>query len=841
MAEGEKLIPINIEDEMKSAYIDYSMSVIVSRALPDVRDGLKPVHRRVLFGMHELGVRSTSAHKKSARIVGEVLGKYHPHGDTSVYDTMVRMAQEWSLRYMLIDGQGNFGSVDGDSPAAMRYTEARMRKIADEMLADIDKETVDHQLNFDDTLQEPTVLPTRIPNLLVNGASGIAVGMATNMPPHNLSEVVDGTIAYIDNHDIEIDDLITHIKAPDFPTGGIIYGYDGVKEAFHTGRGRVVMRAKASFEEVQGRECIIVTEIPYQVNKADMIKKTADLVNEKKIEGIASIRDESDRKGMRIVYILKRDAIPNIVLNTLYKYTALQSSFSVNNIALVNGRPQLLNLKEIIHYFVEHRHEVVVRRTTYELRKAQEREHILQGLIIASDNIDEVIAIIRGSSNVDEARTNLMERFKLSEIQAKAIVEMRLRQLTGLEQDKLREEYEELLKTIEDLKDILEKKERRMQIIKDELQEVKEKYGDERRSEINYAGGDLSIEDMIPDEQVVITISHAGYIKRTPLSEYKTQNRGGVGQKASSTRNEDFLEHLFVGTNHQYMLFFTQKGKCFWMRVYEIPEGSRTSKGRAIQNLINIETDDKVKAFICTQDLKDEDYVNSHYVIMATKKGVVKKTSLEQYSRPRQNGINAITVRDGDELLEAKLTTGTSQIFLGLKSGKAIRFEESKTRPMGRNASGVRGITLADDNDEVIGMVSVHNFEDDILVVSENGYGKRSNLDDYRITNRGGKGVKTISITDKTGGLVAIKNVTDTDDLMIINKSGIAIRMSVEDLRVMGRATQGVRLINLKGGDSIAAVAKVMKEDDPMDDTNILDIEVNGEDGTAIDENNENN
>ncbi len=841
MAEGEKLIPINIEDEMKSAYIDYSMSVIVSRALPDVRDGLKPVHRRVLFGMHELGVRSTSAHKKSARIVGEVLGKYHPHGDTSVYDTMVRMAQEWSLRYMLVDGQGNFGSVDGDSPAAMRYTEARMRKIADEMLADIDKETVDHQFNFDDTLQEPTVLPTRIPNLLVNGASGIAVGMATNMPPHNLSEVVDGTIAYIDNPDVEIDELIKHIKAPDFPTGGIIYGYDGVKEAFHTGRGRVVMRAKASFEEVQGRECIIVTEIPYQVNKADMIKKTADLVNEKKIEGIASIRDESDRKGMRIVYILKRDAIPNIVLNTLYKYTALQSSFSVNNIALVNGRPQLLNLKEIIHHFVEHRHEVVVRRTTYELRKAEEREHILQGLIIASDNIDEVIAIIRASSNVDDARNNLMERFKLSEIQAKAIVEMRLRQLTGLEQDKLREEYEELLKTIEDLKDILDKKERRMQIIKDELAEVKDKYGDERRSEINYAGGDLSIEDMIPDEQVVITISHAGYIKRTPLTEYKTQNRGGVGQKASSTRNEDFLEHLFVGTNHQYMLFFTQNGKCFWMRVYEIPEGSRTSKGRAIQNLINMETDDKVKAFICTQDLKDEDYVNSHYVIMATKKGVVKKTSLEQYSRPRQNGINAITVRDGDELLEAKLTTGASQIFLGLKSGKAIRFEESKTRPMGRSASGVRGITLADDNDEVIGMVSVHNLEDDILVVSENGYGKRSNMDDYRITNRGGKGVKTISITEKTGGLVAIKNVTDTDDLMIINKSGIAIRMSVEDLRVMGRATQGVRLINLKGGDSIAAVAKVMKEDEAMDDASILDIEVKGEDGTAIEGETENN
>ncbi len=839
MAEGEKLIPINIEDEMKSAYIDYSMSVIVSRALPDVRDGLKPVHRRVLYGMYELGVRSSSAHKKSARIVGEVLGKYHPHGDTSVYDSMVRMAQEWSLRYMLVDGQGNFGSVDGDSPAAMRYTEARMRKIADEMLADIDKDTVDHQLNFDDSLKEPTVLPTRVPQLLVNGASGIAVGMATNMPPHNLSEVIDGTVAYIDNDAIEIDELITHIKAPDFPTGGIIYGYDGVKEAFHTGRGRVVMRAKATFEEVQGRECIIVTEIPYQVNKADMIKKTADLINDKKIEGISTIRDESDRKGMRIVYILKRDAIPNIVLNMLFKYTALQSSFSVNNIALVNGRPKLLNLKEIIHHFVEHRHEVVVRRTKFELQKAEDRAHILEGLIIASDNIDEVIALIRASSNVDEARTGLMDKFKLTEIQAKAIVEMRLRQLTGLEQDKLREEYDELLKTIEDLKDILDKKERRMQIIKDELMVVKEKYGDERRSEINFAGGDLSIEDMIPDEQVVITISHAGYIKRTPLTEYKTQNRGGVGQKASSTRNEDFLEHLFVGTNHQYMLFFTQKGKCFWMRVYEIPEGSRTSKGRAIQNLVNIENDDKVKAFICTQDLKDEEYVNSHYVIMATKKGTVKKTSLEQYSRPRQNGINAITIRDNDELLEAKLTTGTSQIFLGLKSGKAIRFEEGKTRPMGRNASGVRGITLADDNDEVIGMVSVHNFEDNILVVSENGYGKRSNIDDYRVTNRGGKGVKTISITDKTGGLVAIKNVTDSDDLMIINKSGIAIRLGVEDLRVMGRATQGVRLINLKGNDSIAAVAKVMKDEDAVDGTDILDIEVNEEDGTALDNTND--
>ncbi|MEO9893812.1 DNA gyrase subunit A [Aurantibacter sp.] len=836
MAEGEKLISINIEDEMKSAYIDYSMSVIVSRALPDVRDGLKPVHRRVLYGMHELGVRSNSSHKKSARIVGEVLGKYHPHGDTSVYDSMVRMAQEWSLRYMLVDGQGNFGSVDGDSPAAMRYTEAKMRKIADDMLADIDKDTVDHQLNFDDSLQEPVVLPTRVPNLLVNGASGIAVGMATNMPPHNLTEVVDGTVAYIDNNDIEIDEIITHIKAPDFPTGGTIYGYDGVKEAFHTGRGRVKIRAKAEIEEVQGRECIVVTEIPYQVNKADMIKKTADLINEKKIDGISTIRDESDRNGMRIVYILKRDAIPNIVLNTLFKYTALQSSFSVNNIALVNGRPRLLNVKEMIHYFVEHRHEVVVRRTTYELKKAEDRAHILEGLIIASDNIDEVIKIIRASSNADEARANLMERFKLSEIQAKAIVEMRLRQLTGLEQDKLRAEYEDILKTIADLKDILDRKERRMQIIKDELLEVKDKYGDARRSEINFAGGDLSIEDMIPDEQVVITISHAGYIKRTPVSEYKTQNRGGVGQKASSTRNEDFLEHLFVGTNHQYMLFFTQKGKCFWMRVYEIPEGSKTSKGRAIQNLINIEQDDMVKAFICTQDLKDEEYVNSHYVIMATKQGTVKKTSLEQYSRPRQNGINAIGVRDGDELLEAKLTTGTSEIFLGLKSGKAIRFEESKTRPMGRNASGVRGIRLADENDEVIGMVSVHDFDDEILVVSENGYGKRSSIDDYRVTNRGGKGVKTISITEKTGGLVAIKNVCDSDDLMIINKSGIAIRMSVEDLRVMGRATQGVKLINIKGNDSIAAVAKVMKDEDNIEEVaDIMDIEVQTEDGTAID------
>jgi len=840
MTEGEKLIPINIEDEMKSAYIDYSMSVIVSRALPDVRDGLKPVHRRVLFGMHELGVRSNSSYKKSARIVGEVLGKYHPHGDTSVYDTMVRMAQSWSLRYMMVDGQGNFGSIDGDSPAAMRYTEARMRKISEDMLADIDKDTVDHQLNFDDTLKEPKVLPTRVPNLLINGASGIAVGMATNMPPHNLTEVVDGTIAYIENNDIEIDELIEHVKAPDFPTGGIIYGYDGVREAFKTGRGRIVMRAKAHNEEVNGRECIVVTEIPYQVNKADMIKKTADLVNDKKIEGISNIRDESDRNGMRIVYILKRDAIPNIVLNTLFKYTALQSSFSVNNIALVNGRPEMLNLKDMIHHFVEHRHEVVVRRTEYELRKAEERAHILEGLIIASDNIDEVIAIIRGSNNADEARTKLIERFKLSEIQAKAIVEMRLRQLTGLEQDKLRSEYDDIMQFIQECKDILANKERRMNIIKEELQEVREKYGDERRSQIEYAGGDVSIEDMIPDEQVVITISHAGYIKRTPLTEYKTQNRGGVGQKGTSTRTEDFLEHLFVGTNHQYMLFFTQKGKCFWMRVYEIPEGSKTSKGRAIQNLINIEQDDKVKAFICTKDLKDEEYINSHFVIMATKKGVVKKTSLEQYSRPRQNGINAITVRDGDELLEAKLTTGNSQILLAVKSGKAIRFEEGKTRPMGRNASGVRGITLADDNDEVVGMVSVHNLEENILVVSEKGYGKRTYLDDpedgeavYRITNRGGKGVKTMSITEKTGALVAIKNVSDEDDLMIITKSGVAIRMAIEDLRVMGRATQGVKLINLKN-DSIAAVAKVMKEEDEIDDVENIDVI---EDGTDIEQN----
>lgn len=843
MADGEKIIPINIEDEMKSAYIDYSMSVIVSRALPDVRDGLKPVHRRVLFGMHELGIKATGSYKKSARIVGEVLGKFHPHGDTSVYDAMVRMAQEWSVRYMMVDGQGNFGSVDGDSPAAMRYTEVRMQKISEEMLADIEKDTVDHKLNFDDTLEEPTVLPTRIPTLLVNGASGIAVGMATNMAPHNLTEVINGTLAYIENRDIEISELMQHIKAPDFPTGGIIYGYEGVKEAFETGRGRIVMRAKAIIEEVHGRESIIVTEIPYQVNKAEMIKKTAELVNDKKLEGIANIRDESDRNGMRIVYVLKRDAIPNIVLNNLFKYTALQTSFSVNNIALVKGRPEQLNLKQLIHYFVEHRHEVVVRRTEFELKKAEARAHILEGLIIASDNIDEVIKIIRASSNADVARESLMVRFELSEIQARAIVEMRLRQLTGLEQDKLRAEYDEIIKLIIDLKDILANEERRFEIIKNELIAIRDKYGDERRSVIEYAGGDLSIEDMIPNSNVVVTISHAGYVKRTNLDEYKVQNRGGRGQKGVATRTEDFLEHLFVGTNHQYMLFFTQKGKVFWMRVYEIPEGGKTSKGRAIQNIINIEQDDKVKAFLVTEDLKNESYVNSHYVIMATKMGQVKKTSLEQYSRPRANGINAITIKDGDELMEAKLTNGESQVMLGLKSGKAIRFEEGKTRPMGRNASGVRGITLANKHDEVIGMIAVDDLNSDILVVSENGYGKRSKLEDYRITNRGGKGVKTINITDKTGSLVAIKNVMDDDDLMIINKSGITIRLAVGDLRVMGRATQGVKLINIKDNDSIAAVAKVMHEEDVVDlvDENDIENTIEDENGTEIENNEEDN
>ncbi|MBT3689320.1 MAG: DNA gyrase subunit A [Cryomorphaceae bacterium] len=822
--EKEKLIPIKIEDEMKSAYIDYSMSVIVSRALPDVRDGLKPVHRRVLFGMNEMGVRSTSSYKKSARIVGDVMGKYHPHGDSSVYDTMVRMAQEWSLRYNLVDGQGNFGSVDGDSPAAMRYTEARMQKISEDLLSDIDKETVDFQLNFDDTIMEPTVLPTRVPALIINGASGIAVGMATNMPPHNLSEVIDGIMQYIDNNDVTIDELINHIKAPDFPTGGTIYGYDGVKEAFHTGKGRVVMRGKAIIENVNDRECIIVSEIPYQVNKADMIKKTADLINDGKIEGISTIRDESDRNGMRIVYVLKRDSIPNIVLNKLYKYTSLQSSFSVNNVALVNGRPQLLNLKDLIHHFVDHRHDVVVKRTNYELKKAEQRAHILEGLIIASDNIDDVIDLIKKSSNAEEARLKLEKKYKLSEIQAKAIIEMRLRQLTGLEQNKLREEYDELKKIIKGFKELLDSKPMRMNLIKEELSVIKEKYGDERRSVIEYAGGDFRVEDIIPDEKVVITISHAGYIKRTPLTEYKTQNRGGVGQKASKTRDEDFLEDLFVGTNHQYMLFFTQKGKCFWMRVYEIPEGSKNSKGRAIQNLINIEQDDRIKAFICTQDLKDEEYVNSNYVIMATKMGQVKKTSLEQYSRPRSNGINAITIKEGDELLAAKLTNGNSQIMLAVQSGKAIRFEESKTRPMGRNASGVRGIRLKDSKDVVVGMISVNDMDANILVVSENGYGKRSSLEDYRLTNRGGKGVKTISITEKTGKLVTLKSVSDNDDLMIINKSGIAIRMQVEDLRVMGRATQGVKVISIKDGDSIAAVAKVMKDDDDLEDINEIEF-----------------
>jgi DNA gyrase subunit A len=810
MAEGEKIIQINIDDEMKSAYIDYSMSVIVSRALPDVRDGLKPVHRRILYGMMDLGVRSNSAHKKSARIVGEVLGKYHPHGDTAVYDSMVRMAQEWSLRYMLVDGQGNFGSVDGDSPAAMRYTEARLRKIAEDMLVDIDKETVDFKLNFDDSLQEPTVLPTRIPALLINGASGIAVGMATNMAPHNLTEVIDGIIAYISNNDIDIEGLMHHIKAPDFPTGGIIYGYGGVKEAFETGRGRIVMRAKAELEEVgSGRMQIIVTEIPYQVNKAEMIKKTADLINDKKIEGISDIRDESDRNGMRIVYELKREAIANVVLNNLYKYTGLQTSFSVNNIALVKGRPVMLNLKDIIVEFVEFRHEVVVKRAQYDLRKAEERAHILEGLIIASDNIDEVIKIIRASNSPDEARESLMVRFSLSDLQSRAIVEMRLRQLTGLEQDKLRAEFEQIMKLIEDLKDILANEARRMQIIVDELLEVKAKYGDERRSVIEYAGGDFSIEDMIPDEDVVVTISHLGYMKRTSLSEYKLQNRGGVGSKGTATRDEDFLEHLFVATTHNYLLVFTEKGKCYWMRVFEIPEGTKQSKGRAIQNLINIEPDDKILTFINVKDIKNEEYINNNFIIMCTEKGIIKKTTLEAYSRPRANGINAITVREGDRLLEAKLTSGKDEIIMAIKSGRAIRFNESKVRPMGRNASGVRGVSLPEKG-EVIGMITITDpATQHILVVSENGYGKRSDVEDYRVTNRGGKGVKTINVTDKTGSLIAIKCVTDEDDLMIINKSGIVIRLAVKNLRVMGRATQGVRLINLRNGDSIAAVTRV--------------------------------
>ena len=842
MADGEKIIQINIEDEMKSAYIDYSMSVIVSRALPDVRDGFKPVHRRVLYGMQDLGVFSNRPYKKSARIVGEVLGKYHPHGDSSVYDTMVRMAQPWSLRYPLVDGQGNFGSVDGDSPAAMRYTEARFKKIAEEMLNDLDKETVDFAPNFDDSLEEPTVLPSKIPNLLVNGASGIAVGMATNMAPHNLSEVVDGITAFIDNKDIDIEELIKYVKAPDFPTGGIIYGYEGVREALLTGRGRIVMRAKAEIEESNGREQIVVTEIPYQINKADMIKKTAELVNDKKIEGISDIRDESDRNGMRIVYEIKRDAIANVVLNKLFKFTSLQTSFSVNNICLVEGRPVMVNLKELISHFVDFRHEVVVRRTKFELRKAEERAHILEGLIIASDNIDEVIKIIRASKSPEEARENLMVRFSLSDIQSRAIVEMRLRQLTGLEQDKLRAEYEDLMKLIADLKDILANEDRRMQIIKNELLEVKEKYGDERRSQIEYSASEMRMEDLIADEEVVITISHAGYIKRTSLSEYKVQNRGGMGSKGSTTRDKDFLEHLFVATNHNYLLVFTEKGRCFWMRVYEIPEGNKLSKGRAIQNLINIPQDDKVKAYVKVQDLTDKEYVENNFIVMCSKQGVIKKTSLEAYSRPRSNGINAITIRDNDELLEAKLTNGTNEIVLATSSGRAIRFNESTVRPMGRNASGVRGVTLGGDNDQVVGMICVEDVFSTILVVSEKGYGKRTYLNDpedqepvYRITNRGGKGVKTLNITDKTGPLLSILNVTDEEDLMIITKAGVTIRMHIDTIRTMGRAAQGVRLINLKGSAEIAAIARVPRSED--EEETILDEEGNPiepENGTDI-------
>lgn len=810
--EGERLIPINIVDEMKSSYIDYSMSVIVSRALPDVRDGLKPVHRRVLYGMYGLNVFSNRKHLKSARIVGDVLGKYHPHGDSSVYDAMVRMAQPWSLRYTQVDGQGNFGSMDGDPPAAMRYTEARLKKISDEILADLDKETVDFQNNFDDSMTEPAVLPTKIPNLLVNGASGIAVGMATNMAPHNLSESVDGICAYIDNRDITIDELMQHIIAPDFPTGGIIYGYDGVRDAFHTGRGRIVIRAKVNFEEVGNRNAIIVTEVPYQVNKAEMIIRTSELVKEEKIPGIYEIRDESDRRGMRIVYELKNDAIPNVVLNLLYKYTALQTSFSVNNIALVHGRPEQLNLKDIIKHFVAHRHEVVVRRTEFELKKAQDRAHILEGfmkVIATQESLDKAIAIIRNSSNPQQAKEGLINEFELSDIQAQAILDLRLARLTGMELDKIRAEYEEIMAFINDLKDILANESRRYEIIKEEMQEIKEKYGDERRTEIDYAGGDMSIEDFIPNENVVVTISHAGYIKRTLLSEYRIQSRGGVGNKAATTREEDFLEYIVSATNHQYMLFFTEKGKCYWLRVFEIPEGSRTAKGRAIQNLINIEPDDKVKAYIRTNDLKDEEYVNQMNVVMITKNGTVKKTSLEAYSRPRTNGINAIEIRDNDQLLGARLTDGNSEIMIATKNGKCIRFPEEKARAVGRGSIGVRGITL-EDNDEVIGMIIAEDVANEsVLVVSDKGYGKRTAVEDYRITNRGGKGVITLNVTEKTGNLIAIQNVKDGDGLMIINKSGVAIRMSVDELRVMGRNTQGVKLINLKNNDEIAAIAKV--------------------------------
>ena len=840
MAEGEKIIQINIEDEMKSAYIDYSMSVIVSRALPDVRDGFKPVHRRVLYGMQDLGVYSNKPYKKSARIVGEVLGKYHPHGDSSVYDTMVRMAQEWSLRYPLVDGQGNFGSVDGDSPAAMRYTEARLKKISEEMLNDLDKDTVDFRPNFDDSLNEPEVLPTKIPNLLVNGASGIAVGMATNMAPHNLSEVIDGCIAYIENKNIEVEELLNHVKAPDFPTGGIIYGYEGVRDAFLTGKGRVVMRGKAEIEDINGRETIIVSEIPYQVNKADLIRKTAELVNDKKIEGISDLRDESDRNGMRIVFEIKRDAIANVVLNKLYKYTTLQTSFSVNNICLVNGRPELLNLKSLISSFVDFRHEVVVRRTKFELRKAEERAHILEGLIIASDNIDEVIEIIRASSSPDEAREKLASRFGLSEIQTRAIVDMRLRALTGLEQDKLRAEFEDLMKLIADLKDILDKEDRRMKIIKDELIEVKEKYGDERRSNIEYSASEMRIEDLIADEEVVVTISHAGYIKRTSLAEYKVQNRGGMGSKGSSTRDKDFLEHLFIATNHNYLLIFTEKGRCFWMRVFEIPEGNKTAKGRAIQNLINIPQDDKVKAYVKVQDITDTEYINNNFIVMCTKSGIIKKTSLEAYSRPRTNGINAITIRENDELLEAKLTNGNNEIVLASSSGRAIRFNEQTVRPMGRNASGVRGIKIDNSTEEVVGMICVEDVYSTILVVSRKGYGKRTYLNDpedhepvYRITNRGGKGVKTLNITEKTGKLLSIKNIVDEDDLMIITKSGVTIRMNVDGIRTMGRATQGVRLINLKGTSEIAAIARVTRGDEDEETTEAEELEGNSENNDA--------
>lgn len=819
--EGERLIPINIVDEMKSSYIDYSMSVIVSRALPDVRDGLKPVHRRVLYGMYGLGVFSNRKYLKSARIVGDVLGKYHPHGDSSVYDAMVRMAQPWSLRYPQVDGQGNFGSMDGDPPAAMRYTEARLKKVSDEILSDLDKETVDFQNNFDDSLTEPSVMPTKIPNLLVNGTSGIAVGMATNMAPHNLSEAVDAISAYIDNREITIDELMQHIIAPDFPTGGIIYGYDGVRDAFHTGRGRVVLRAKVSFEEVHNRNAIIVTEIPYQVNKAEMIARTAELVKDEKIPGIYEIRDESDRNGMRIVYELKNDAIPNVVLNLLYKYTSLQTSFSVNNIALVHGRPEQLNLKDIIHHFVEHRHVVIVRRTEYELRKAKERAHILEGfmkVIGSQDSLDRAIAIIRHSANPQAAKEGLIEAFELSEIQAQAILDLRLARLTGMELDKIRDEYDAIMKEINNLEDILANEPRRFQIIKDELIEIKEKYGDERRTEIDYSGGEMSIEDIIPNEAVVLTISHAGYVKRTLLSEYKIQSRGGVGNKAATTRDSDFLEYIVSATNHQYMLFFTEKGKCYWLRVFEIPEGSKTAKGRAVQNLINIEPDDKIKAYIRTNDLKDVDYINQMSVVMITKNGTIKKTSLEAYSRPRVNGINAIEIRENDQLLSAYLTNGESQIMIATKNGKCIRFPEEKVREVGRGSIGVRGITM-EENDEVIGMIVVNDLENDtVLVVSEKGYGKRTAVEDYRITNRGGKGVITLNITEKTGNLIAIQNVTDEDGLMIINKSGVAIRMNMDEMRVMGRNTQGVRMINLKKNDEIAAIAKVAMDKDVEED-----------------------